>query len=246
MANSDAPTATRRIDIPDAPGQSITVPNDFTSDDIQAAIADYQANPPQPGSVNVHGPNEIWTVISPKLESGDAEKDGLSLKKMIAVNHVPMHYLAEPESSTRTTADAAGTPTFKAFEFEQKSFKKIIRDILKIAVQRRSEKDNKVSTSAKIEITAGDATERDNVSLALATTQIVTAIGDMYDRKLLDESEYLRLVYRFMGETLPADWKPPKGIRKSVNKPGSASAPKAVDTDTNPETGETKIKNDGE
>lgn len=218
-----------------------TQETDVTKNKVRKA--EIQANPPQPGSVNVHGPNEKWTVLSPQLNSLDAETDGLMIKKMIAVNHVPMHYLAEPESSTRTTADAAGTPTFKAFENQQNTFKKIIASMLKIAVRRRSEKDNKVSTSAKIEVIAGDATERDNAGLALATGQIVNAIGEMYDRKLLDESEYIRLTYRFMGETLPADWTPPKGIRKPLSQPKNAN-PGGLKIDS--ESGETKIKNDGE
>ncbi len=206
--------------------------------EIKARKAHIQANPPQSGSVNVHGENETWSVLSPKLESGSAELDGLQIKKMIAVNHVPMHYLAEPESSTRTTADAAGTPTFKAFENHQRTFIKIISSILKIAVQRRSEKDNKVSTSAKIEVQAGDATERDNAALALATGQIVSSIGDMYDRQLLDENEYLRLVYRFMGEVRPADAKTPKGIRKPLSKPATSDQ-KGLKTDS--ETGDVKV-----
>lgn len=212
---------------------------------IRNRKAEILSNPPQPGSSNVHGTEEVWQVLSPKLESASAENDGLQIKKMAAVNHVPMHYLAEPESSTRTTADAAGTPTFKAFENQQATFKKIILSILKTAVTRKAEKDNKVSPMAKIEITAGDATERDNAALALATSQIVVSIGEMYDRKLLDEGEYIRLVYRFAGETLPKDWTAPKGIRKPITKPDtSAPGTKAVNKglETDSETGDVKIK----
>jgi hypothetical protein len=214
----------------------------MSPDQIKARKAEIQRNPPASGSVNVHDANETWDIKSPKLDSGDAERDGLAIKKMIAVNHVPMHYLAEPESSTRTTADAAGTPTFKAFENHQDTFKKIIKNILQTAVKRKSEKDAKVSTSAKIEIIAGDATERDNAALALGTSQIVQSIGELYDRKLLDESEYLRLVYRFAGETLPDDFKAPKGIRKPVVKQPDEGNQPANGLTTDKDTGDVKIK----
>jgi hypothetical protein len=61
----------------------------------------------------------------------------------------------------------------------------------------------------------------------------------MYDRELIDEQEYLRLVYRFSGETMQG--KPPsKGIRKDLmNKPANAAAG-SVKTDS--ETGEVKVK----
>lgn len=196
-----------------------------------------RSNPPQTGSVNVHDETEKWGVIAPNLSSGEAERDGLTLKKMIAVNHAPMHYLAEPESSTRTTADAAGTPAFKAFEDNQRLFKRILLKILTVAVQRKAEKDSNIKRDAKIEIKSADATERDNAGLALATSQIVSAIGDLYDRKLLEEREYLRLVYRFAGEVLPANQAIPKGIRKPLNKPANTNQGGLT---TDAETGEVK------
>jgi len=200
--------------------------------------AEVRDNPPNPGAVNVHGPDEVWTVISAKLDSGDAEKDGLMLKKMIAVNHGPLHYFTEPESSTRTTADAAGTPAFKAFENHQQTFKAILKSILTTALRRRALIDDAVDPDAQIKITAADASERDNAALALATTQIVSSIGEMFDRKLIDEKEFMRLVYRFAGEQLDPD-KIAKGTRKPLYTPGQAQRA-GIKTDA--ETGETKTK----
>ena len=81
-------------------------------------------NPPPPGSVMVADLDETWEAPSPKLDSSDANADGLALKKMIGGGFgIPMHWLSEPESSTRTTAEAAGLPTFKRFEQRQRWFK---------------------------------------------------------------------------------------------------------------------------
>jgi hypothetical protein len=135
------------------------------------------SNPPQPGSILVTDPSEQWGIMSANLDAFDSSVDGMTIKKMIAVNHVPMHYLAEPESSTTTTADAAGTPTFKGFENHQNKFKKIIKNILTIAVKRMAEKTRTIDANAEIEVQSADATERDNAALALATSQILSSIG---------------------------------------------------------------------
>ena len=177
-------------------------------------------NPPTPGSILVMNRDngEAWGVLSPQLDAFDASTDGIAIKKMVAVNHVPMHYLAEPEASTSTTADAAGNPTFKAFESNQNDFVDILMDILQTVIKRRAEKDPTVKPEAKLEILTADATQRDNASLAIATSRIVDAIGELYDRELIDENEYMRLVYRFAGEVKPPDLKFGKGLRKPLGR----------------------------
>jgi hypothetical protein len=204
--------------------------------------AEINSNPPRSGTVLVTDPSEQWGIMSANLDSFDASVDGMAIKKMIAVNHAPMHYLAEPESSTRTTADAAGTPTFKAFENNQAIFKKIIHRILSIAVARRAEKDDSVDAKAEIKVNSADATERDNAGLALAAGQIVSAIGDMFDRELIDSAEYMRLTYRFMGEVYDEKKKVPEGKRKPLDKPATANQG-GIKTDT--ETGDTKLPSEG-
>lgn len=186
--------------------------------------AELNNNPPRSGTVLVTDPSENWGIMSANLDAFDASIDGEAIKKMIAVNHVPMHMLAEGESATRTTADAAGTPTYKSFESHQNTFIEIVEDILRTVVQRRAEKDSNVDASAEIEVTSADATERDNAALALATGQIVASIGEMFDRELIDEEEYLRLVYRFAGETEPENQGKVKGIRKNLSAPNKQPA----------------------
>ena len=93
------------------------VSGSFISEDARKARqAQLAANPPSPGSILVTDSSETWSVITPKLEALDANQDGLTLKKLIAAGvGIPMHFLAEPEGSTRTTADSAGGPTFRRF-----------------------------------------------------------------------------------------------------------------------------------
>ena len=134
------------------------------------------ANPPPSGSWLLLDENESVEMPAPNLEGSDAEKDGLALKKMIALGAgVPTHYLAEPESSTRTTAEAAGTPTFRGLEQTQTYFLDILTEIAVIAVKYRKAFDRRVNPDSHIEAVGPDITERDNSTLALAVSRVYPA-----------------------------------------------------------------------
>jgi hypothetical protein len=169
-----------------------------------AKSLEMQANPPPPGSWLLLDEDESMEMPSPNLESGDAEKDGLALKKMIAIGAgIPPHYLAEPESSTRTTAEAAGTPTFRGLEQTQALFLDILSEIAQIAVVHRKRFDRRVNTDSHIEAVGPDITERDNSLLALAVSRVYPAFSELFDREGIEDKELLRIVYRMAGEVMP-------------------------------------------
>ena len=211
----------------------------FTSEaEKEQARNQLMANPPEPGAILVTDTSENWDVLSPKLDSFDAERDGLALKKFIAGGRLPLHYLAEPESSTRTTADAAGTPTFKRFERRQQFFRERVREVLRIVVARRAAwGDSSVNPAANIRVLAADVSERDNAALALATSQIVEAMYPLATAGIITFDELLRFVYRFAGEDPPA----PAGLKPAEVVPttgvGGANVGIGIDT----KTGETRI-----
>jgi hypothetical protein len=107
--------------------------------------AELAANPPTPGSILVTDESEEWSVMSPKLEAMDAYNDGIALKKMIAAGAgIPLHFLAEPESATRTTAESAGEPTYRKYEQRQQVLIGIIKDLLRITLERKSLVDRRM------------------------------------------------------------------------------------------------------
>lgn len=164
------------------------------------------AAPPSPGSILVTDDNETWEALHPRLESDDAAQDGLALKKMLAAGAgIPMHFLAEPEGSTRTTAEAAGGPTYRHFEQRQRFFLWLLTDLLHAVVNRHSLVDGRVSRRAEITLNGADISARDNVSLAMAASNISQALFNLRDRGLIDDAELLRLVYRFCGETVDVE-----------------------------------------
>lgn len=204
------------------------------------------AAPPSPGSILVTDENENWEALHPRLESDDAAQDGLALKKMLAAGAgIPMHFLAEPEGSTRTTAEAAGGPTYRHFEQRQRFFLWLLGDLLHAVVNRRSLLDGRVSRRAEITLGGADISARDNVSLAMAASNISQVLTELSDRGLIDDAELLRLVYRFCGETVNIDdlltrarVKEPQPQTSETKTPGKKSIAQPVKID--PISGEEK------
>jgi hypothetical protein len=54
-----------------------------------------------------------------------------------------------------------------------------------------------------IHIIVPDINERDNANLAIAVQRVVTAFAPLYNAKLIEPKEFIRLVYRFVAETMP-------------------------------------------
>ena len=176
--------------------------NETARSNRQAQLA---AHPPAPGSVLVTDENEEWSVIAPKLEALDASSDGLAIKKMIAAGvGLPLHFLAEPESSTKTTAEASGNPTYRRFAERQRAMCWILQDLLRVVVERRAYFDPGVDSTAPITISGGDISVRDNAELADAGQKAAALASGLHEQGLISSEELLRLVYRFMGEQLPA------------------------------------------
>ncbi len=188
------------------------------------------AQPPAPGSILVADESESWEVISPRLEADDANTDGLALKKMIAAGAgVPLHFLAEPESSTRTTAEAAGGPTYRRFEQRQAYFLWLLGDLMRAAVRRRAlvqgshaaGRGGRVDPRARIQMHGGDLSARDNVALGLAGNHVLAVLAQLRDRGLIDDAELLRVAYRFIGETGQVD----ELLARGRSAPPSRTAP---------------------
>lgn len=180
----------------------------FTSESERLARQQkLNAAPPSPGSILVTDESESWEVINPRLESDEANADGLALKKMIAAGAgLPLHFLAEPESATRTTAEAAGGPTYRRFEQRQAHFLWLLTDVLRVVLNRRALTERgqnirgRVDPKAQIEVHGADLSSRDNLQLGLAARHMIGVLAQLRDRELIDDAEMLRLAYRFFGE----------------------------------------------
>lgn len=176
---------------------------------------DLNLNPPSPGSLLVKDDSETWETLSPKLESADANEDGLAIKKMIAAGAgIPLHFLAEPESATRTTAESAGGPTFRHFEQRQEYVLWMLRDLLEAVCRKAAHSGRPVDLHAEIVLSGTDISARDNSELARAASEIVSAFSELHGRGLIDDAELLRVAYRFAGEVVDI----PALLQRAVDK----------------------------
>jgi hypothetical protein len=116
-----------------------------------------------------------------------------------------MHFLAEPESATRTTADSSDGPTFRRFEQRQKYFLWMIEDILRVVLSRRAMVDGKINKKIDLSVTGADINSRDNSSLSQSAYYMVEVLANLRDRSLISNDEFLRVIYRFFGESVDAD-----------------------------------------
>jgi len=170
--------------------------------DRLARQAELNENPPSPGTILVVDDSETWEVLHPKLDSFEAAEDGLAVKKQIAVGvGMPLHFMAEPESSTRTTAEQAGGPAFRHFERRQLFFFWMLEDLARIAIRRRALVDGSVDAETKIRVNGTDIFQRDNTSLAVAGATVINSFMLLRREGLIDDEELLRLAYKFVGET---------------------------------------------
>lgn len=161
------------------------------------------AKPPTPGSILVTNESETWDILSAKLEAGDAANDGLAVKKQIAAGTgVPLHFLAEPESQNKASAEAAGGATYKSFEQRQKKVLFLCEELMRIALRRRRLIDRNIPDPDEIhlKLIGSDIYPADNNTLATAgatTSNIGTQL-----RKLgyISRKEFVRKVYKASGE----------------------------------------------
>lgn len=182
----------------------------------QAALS---ATPPSPGSFLVVDESESWEVINPQLESQDAGEDGLALKKMLAAGAgLPLHFLAEPEGSNRSTAESAGGPTYRHFEQRQEFFTWLVGDLARVAARRRGMVEGSVKADCQIQVTGADLSARDNAALAVAVSTVVAALGDLRDRCIIDDAELLRMAYRFAGEVVDVEALLARGRKAGARK----------------------------
>lgn len=171
------------------------------------------AAPPAPGSILVTDESESWSVIQPQLNAHEAAEDGLAIKRMIAAGAgIPLHFLAEPEGSTRTTAESAGGPTFRHFEQRQKYFLWMLEDLARIVLQRKARLSGDIDPDSPVSIIGADISARDNASLAVASSTISGVFLELRRRGLVDDSELLRICYRFAGEVVDIEEMLKRGV----------------------------------
>ncbi len=171
---------------------------------VQAKRQQYAANPPTGGNIFVTGPGEDLSFPSSRIDAGDASPDGLALRLAVAAGgNIPLHFLAEGSSATRSTAVEMGDPTRRHYRMRQLDFAHILIDLCRQAFIRRSQI---LGHTRQVDIlpTADmpDVSREDNQVLATAAHTIVQAFAIMKDQGWIDDPTAVNLAFKFAGEVL--------------------------------------------
>jgi hypothetical protein len=150
----------------------------------------------------VHNEKEEWQGLYPS-NSNVAPQDGHALRMMIGAGAgVPLHFLAEPEGASRATATEMNGPTFRHFYHRQLFFIHVLSDVVTRAAQRAQALDKLTIPRAGLRLTANlaELTKQDNLMLAQAAKEIVTALEAARRMNWTDDETAMKLMYKFAGE----------------------------------------------
>ena len=179
----------------------IEIDDDAKVSEMQAK---YDAKPPTGGAINVHGKGHKTTFPAANIQAYDAEPDGKAIRLAFAAGaNIPLHFLAEGSSATRSTAAEMGDPTHRHYRMRQKDFVGILRGIVTEA-WRRYEQVNGLDPleDLQIDAEAPDVSRADNKAMADAAKTIVEAFAQMKAEGWITDELAVRLTFKFAGEIL--------------------------------------------
>lgn len=167
----------------------------------------YRANPPTGGAVCVVGRGERITFPAANIGAGDAEPDGRALRLAVAAGaNVPLHFLAEGSSATRSTAEEMGDPTHRHYRMRQQDFSGFLLELCEQAWRRyEAVRGLAPLQDLGLKVEAPDVSRADNGSLATAAKTIVEAFAVMRQNGWIDDEHAVRLAFKFAGEVLAED-----------------------------------------
>jgi len=103
----------------------------------------------------------------------------------------------------------------------------MIEDILHVVLNRRAMVDGKINNKIDLAVTGADISSRDNLSLSQAAYYMIEVLANLRDRSLVSNDEFLRVIYRFFGETVDADEMLKRAKKDQKNDQGKDLTPKS-------------------
>jgi hypothetical protein len=175
--------------------------------DIEAKQGQY-SKPPSPGSVIVTDETEEWSPVQPKIQAEDVKDDGKALRLMVAAGAgVPLHYLAEGETATRTTAREMVGPTVRHYEHRQRFFCELLVDVIEKAAYRArvAGRLSRPRGGLQLSYVVADLREEDNLKVARAAREIVEYLRAMKAQGWITDRKAMELAYKFAGEVIDVE-----------------------------------------
>ena len=187
--------------------QTATVIKVDDDSQVEAKRKHYEAHPPRGAAIVVIGPSETVSYPATNIQGYDAEPDGKAIRLAFAAGaNIPLHFLAEGSTATRSTATEMGDPTHRHYRMRQKDFVAFLKDLVGQA-WRRYEAVNGLDLLEDLEIEAEspDVSRADNKAMADAAKTIAEAFKLMKEQGWITDEIAVRLVFKFAGEILPEE-----------------------------------------
>jgi len=163
---------------------------------------------PTPGSIIVHGDEETWQAISPKIEAWDAREDGKAMRLAVAAGAgIPLHFLSEGESATKATAAEMGGPTFRHYARRQLRYGAVLVDMVRVAIKRANDRGRgrRRAKGPKVQAIFPDITKSDNKDMAQSGLLIVRMLDTMGKYGWIDDETAVTLAMKFAGELVDVE-----------------------------------------
>lgn len=164
----------------------------------------YEAYPPKGGNLFVHGRGEKVSYPAANIQGFEAEPDGRALRLAFAAGaNVPLHFLAEGSSATRSTAQEMGDPTHRHYRMRQKDFSGFLVTLATTAYRRFERLTGQpYLDDLAIEPVVPDVSRADNTALADAAYKMVQAAATMKQNGWLTDQWAIELCFKFAGELI--------------------------------------------
>ncbi len=189
---------------------------------------------PIEAGIYVHGPGEEVTMHSLNIRADDAEPDGKVLRLAIATGaNAALHYMGEGESVNYATAKEMGEPTTLFYSERQRQLTGFLCDLVTTAYTRyaiinKLSLPNGTSNSLsplQLTVATSEVARADNLALAQAASQIVTAFATMANLGWIDDQTAIRLSFKFAGEVISEE-----EIAEIIDRRGDVPSPTSPNT----------------
>ncbi len=159
--------------------------------EVEARRKELTANPPKPGSVNVHNDKEEWTVPAPALNQWDYQS-GIE----VLINHVcagagvPKGWVNGVQDVNKAQATEMSEPTMKRFEARQKYIVEQLEVLCSFAldqaelrgrITRRRHAPGVIPDAWPLKVVAPEIRGRDLAATSTALKDTATALVAMLD-----------------------------------------------------------------
>ncbi len=163
---------------------------------IKKRMAELAADPPRPGTVNVHSNKEVWTIPSPTLNAWDYQALVEVIWNHIAASTgLPKHWLAATVDVNKATATEMSEPTVKTLETRQRFVIDMLEELLSFVldqaelagrISRRRAAPGRLPTAWPLKVNAPEIRTRDMAASAKAINDLSAGLAGLITAGVVD------------------------------------------------------------